>query len=546
MNRYLLSSVLYALLLLRCSFAPTAGGSTDTELGSVVTGRVFDGAGESSVNTRVNLIPQDHNPVLDTSLPDYFTDSTDSIGDYFFNDVPPGTYNILADDSLSKRAVLIPDLEVGAVDTETVRSDTLRQTGSIAVERTVPSNTADGFYYIPGTFFFVSPAENAVFNGVPPGNITCVCFTEKSDSIRNYTIITGVEVVAGDTTFIADHHEWLYSDTIILNTTESGADISNNVLDFPLLLRLTGDNFDFDQVREYGEDLRFTKRNGFPLPYEIERWDTAARQAVIWVKVDTVRGNDSTQSIIMYWGNPVAPDNSNSAAVFDTAGGFQGVWHLSDASEDSVRDATVNGYHGVSPDTASPSITEGDVGNCREFDGTSEFITMPNTATGKLDFPQNGTYSVSAWVMADTFVDLQQTLVSKGRFQYFLWIDSTSWEFWELQDQNGWEVSEQQATLKQWVLLTGVRNGARQYLYVNGVYVDSLFLITNAAPRNTEGDLNFGRAHELENASEPYSNPCYFRGKIDEVRISSVSRNADWIKLCFMNQRVDDRLIQFK
>jgi hypothetical protein len=304
--------------------------------------------------------------------------------------------------------------------------------------------------------------------------------------------------------------------------------------------------FDFTQAQGVGEDIRFAKSDGSPLAHSIERWDAVNRRAEIWVKVDTVYGNTSTQTIIMYWGNGTAVDRSEGDAVFDTATGFQGVWHLSDTSEDSVRDATANRLHGGSPDTARPQIVDGDIGNCRAFDGITDFITMPNTASGDLDFPQHGYYSVSAWVMADTFIDLQQTLVSKGRFQYFLWIDSTYWEFWEFQDQEGWDASEQEATLRQWVLLTGVRNGDRQYLYVNGESVDSISFKPNASARNTGGDLNLGRAHELANASEPYSSLCYFRGKIDEVRISGVSRNADWIKLCFMNQRKDDRLVRLE
>ena len=38
----------------------------------------------------------------------------------------------------------------------------------------------------------------------------------------------------------------------------------------------------------------------------------------------------------------------------------------------------------------------------------------------------------------------------------------------------------------------------------------------------------------------------FFAGKLDEVRISSVARNGDWIKLCYMNQRQDDALLEFR
>jgi hypothetical protein len=38
----------------------------------------------------------------------------------------------------------------------------------------------------------------------------------------------------------------------------------------------------------------------------------------------------------------------------------------------------------------------------------------------------------------------------------------------------------------------------------------------------------------------------YFGGKIDEVRVSSTALSADWIKLCYMNQKESDMLVRFK
>jgi biopolymer transport protein ExbB len=315
---------------------------------------------------------------------------------------------------------------------------------------------------------------------------------------------------------------------------------------FPVLIRLNAGNFNFSEAREGGADLMFAKSDNAALPHEIERWDPAAGLAEVWVRVDTILGNDSNQSITMYWGASGADSTgslpgpatarSNGAAVFDTADGFQGVWHLGDGAQDSIRDATVNRFHGISPDTARPSIADGAIGNCRKFDGKADYIAMPKTAAGKLDFPQSGKYSVSVWVTADTFTALQQTLVSKSKYQYFLWMDSTSWQFWEFQNRAGWQASAQPAILKQWVLLTGVRDGAVQHLYVDGESVDSISLKSDTSPRNTASDLIIGRAHDAADGSS-------FRGNIDEIRIESTSRSSDWIRLSYMNQRIDDRLV---
>jgi hypothetical protein len=39
---------------------------------------------------------------------------------------------------------------------------------------------------------------------------------------------------------------------------------------------------------------------------------------------------------------------------------------------------------------------------------------------------------------------------------------------------------------------------------------------------------------------------CYFKGKIDEVRVSSAALSPDWIKLCYINQKENDALVSFK
>jgi hypothetical protein len=61
---------------------------------------------------------------------------------------------------------------------------------------------------------------------------------------------------------------------------------------------------------------------------------------------------------------------------------------------------------------------------------------------------------------------------------------------------------------------------------------------TNVFARYTGDDFKLGRRTDLA--------MYFFNGIIDEVRVSSIDLSADWIKLCFMNQRPDDKLIVFK
>src|SRR5690606_13413644 len=118
------------------------------------------------------------------------------------------------------------------------------------------------------------------------------------------------------------------------NTTASGANVAGEVRNFPVLIRLgSAESTILSEAKAGGADIRFA-RGDIALPYEIESWSTTA--AAIWVKVDTIKGNNATQKITMYWGKNDANSESNGPAVFDSANGFVAVWHMGGAAAAEV------------------------------------------------------------------------------------------------------------------------------------------------------------------------------------------------------------------
>src|SRR5688572_14787747 len=105
---------------------------------------------------------------------------------------------------------------------------------------------------------------------------------------------------------------WAHQRKITIDTTAAGANVSGDVKGFPVPVRLDASNFDFGQAKPDGADVRFDDAAGRPLPYEIEKWDAAAKQAAIWVRTD-VKGNNASQSITLKWGNPEASSESDGA-----------------------------------------------------------------------------------------------------------------------------------------------------------------------------------------------------------------------------------------
>jgi hypothetical protein len=92
-----------------------------------------------------------------------------------------------------------------------------------------------------------------------------------------------------------------------------------------------------------------------------------------------------------------------------------------------------------------------------------------------------------------------------------------------------------------WTYVVGMRVGAMQYLYVNGNCVDSSIILfplkasDSLRQRDETNNFTIGKLPALQS--------YFFAGIIDEVRVSNKELNADWIHLCYMNQRMDDKFV---
>jgi len=550
--------LIQSMFYMQCSLPDTGGGTIETTNG--ITGSVHNNDKTPARNTVVKLLPENYDPVTDEPTEEKYIDTTDSNGKFSFRHIRSGNYNILARSSTFSTSFLIRNVDVAEDSVSAVSPGFLENHGVISADF---SNTGSldsmSYMYIPGTdiYSLIGSDGKARLDNIPAGVFTEVLLND-GDSKKVNILRDEITLRPEDSVTILNPL-WKHSRRISLNTSPDGARINTDLYGFPVLIRLNSNNFDFSQAQTAGSDLCFTTVNNKPLPFEIERWDFSGKHAELWVKVDTIRGNDSTQTILMYSGaltGSVTSSLKNSSVVFDTAASFQGVWHMGDAGF-TIDDATVNQYHGTSPDTARPLAAEGIIGTCREFDGSSDFITMPGTSNGKVNFEQNDEYTLSVWVRHDTFDGTSHCIVSKGYEQHYLRSTYISqppslvpqWEFVEFGEAGGtgtWYALNGAITEKQWSHVVGIRHGGKQLLYCDGVLVDSTTDIwQNTVSRNTGNDLYIGRFAEAITVPVP-EGFCYFKGSIDEVRILNRAQSPDWVRLCYMNQRTDDRLVVFR
>ena len=342
----------------------------------------------------------------------------------------------------------------------------------------------------------------------------------------------------------AQYGDWKHAGSLYIVTTPDGANLpaSASEKDFPLLVRLNKDFFDFSQAKPQGEDIRFSA-NGKPLAYQIERWDVSAGNAAVWVRIPTIKGNDQ-QAIKMHWGNDKASSESNGEQVFQTSKGFAGVWHLGD----NLEDATSNNLDGFNRPDKPTTNTSGIIGDAQEF-GINKFLVVrpPGARRDRrvTCMPSgNADRTMSAWVNPKNFESHNWAQASIGGWgepergqkpnmglSYFTMTGRGQPRF----HLYGFD-PRCASTLprNQWrhIALSVSEDMVR--FYVDGVLNRTIDNSSKAVsklgilntPTSTPVDLG-----DHGNGRGP------FNGAMDEVRFESVARSTNWLKLCVENQR---------
>jgi hypothetical protein len=284
MKRFLLLSLFLStitgILFLRCSSPDVAGGGT-IETTNGIVGLVQTGDGEPAVNAIVKLFPDGYDPVAGDGLGVDFIDTCDADGNYRFSHIASGKYTVLARKRETALSSIVRDVYVTDESLTRISPATLDSSGLLTADFSSSDIPSEGYVYIPGTDISTSVGNDgsAILAGVPPGKVQEVLLSFDNNEKRN-VLREEVTVMAGDTITI-ELPLWNYRRRIILNTSSTGADVTEDVTDFPVLIRLSSENFEFSQVRSDGSDLLFTGDDGSVLPSAIERWDAENGRAEI-------------------------------------------------------------------------------------------------------------------------------------------------------------------------------------------------------------------------------------------------------------------------
>jgi hypothetical protein len=315
--------------------------------------------------------------------------------------------------------------------------------------------------------------------------------------------------------------EWKHSGSVFIITTPAGADLPNSaqIENFPLLVRLHRDWFDFSQAQPDGRDLRVTLANTTLLPIQIDRWNPETGEAAIWVRVPLIRGN-TQQELKVHWGNANAASVSDGTSVFNETNGYLSVWHMSEVSQDE-------GQRLQSVERGMKTV-EGVIGSAKHLDGGEGIFGGEQIQ----DYPSSAdAHSTEVWFRA---TKANSTLIgwgnegggrgSKVRMQLrsppHIHIDS---DFSDVKGQTSLE-------LNQWLHVTHTYERENGRIYING-----------------QLDAASNPLLDIKRPSRLWIGGWYhqydFVGEIDEVRISRVARSADWIRLQYANQKPNQTVV---
>ena len=319
------------------------------------------------------------------------------------------------------------------------------------------------------------------------------------------------------------------------------ADIDEDLFDFPILLHLS----DYSGIGGFDASAVFTElpsdddrkkiaiygSDSKQYYAEIERWDSANKEAWLWVRVPEVSSTQGTVLTFCY----DAAHSENTTFVGDTGStsaqkvwdeNYIAVWHMAQdpagGAMDAIKDSTSNANHATSWGSMTASnIVDGQVGNALYFDDTDgQYLSFSPVVT-------------SAWTAEITAHPKNHTLSTDGYLVFDGKGIAQADSYWCLLNDDDVQIKGDELLLD-----AGYVNIAATY---DG---NSAFHIYKDGSVNDNGDhaSNFWRLDNKYFIARGSMGNCA-EGIIDEVRISDINRSAAWIKATYHSS--SDNLILF-
>jgi hypothetical protein len=329
------------------------------------------------------------------------------------------------------------------------------------------------------------------------------------DGTSDRSVLSNDLGIPSKTTWYDD--TWQNRLLITFDNSDSTEDLNN----FPVLIKLNSSRINYSMVRDAGEDIRFTDSDGVTLlPHEIEKWDESG-DSFIWVKVPNIPSDSNNDNIYLYYNNPSASDSQDKNSVWDSD--FKLVNHLNEncGASNCILDSTTPAENGTPYQSGTPAniYTEsGKFAGAQSFNGSNRYVGVPTISIAD-------SITVEAWIYSTNFAQ-NGFIVEKDpvNSQWELFFEGANF-IWR-GGNTLYQVSTPTSGISNsnWHYVAATQTGTNVVLYVDGVQKNTG---SSTTPINNGTDIiSIGR----------HSSGYYFNGTIDEVRLSNSVRSGEWIE----------------
>ena len=307
--------------------------------------------------------------------------------------------------------------------------------------------------------------------------------------------------------------------------TFDNSSATEDLTNFPILVKLNSSRISYSKTQDLGQDIRFTDSDGSTLlNYEIEKWDETG-DSYVWVMVPNIPSGSTTDLIYMYFNDTSLSDGQNATGVWNS--NYVVAQHMKETSGTTTYDSTSNGKNGTKLSATEPNpTTSGQINGAQNFDGSNDYITLSSSVSGSID-----QITVSAWVYSDTLDEassyrgiVSEVFSGDGNVEFELYLSGASHYLSAGFYTGTWKTLSDTVTFpqNQWVYVSATYDGHYIKLYKNSTLVNTSTDLNTALPNGANG-WRIGKRHDSGNPGDMWD------GTIDEVRISNTPRSASWV-----------------
>jgi biopolymer transport protein ExbB len=308
--------------------------------------------------------------------------------------------------------------------------------------------------------------------------------------------------------------DWAFRKELSFDLSAAGAGITENVSDVPVLVRLSLANFTyFVDAKPDGSDLRFIAADDkTPLKFHIEKFDSQAQIALLWVRVPVLAAGAATDKIFLYYGNPEATGAADPAGSYDASQSL--VYHFGAAAGQPQDSTSFRTEPAVFDAEVNPAAL---IGAAVRFSGSQQ-IQVPSAPQFRVAADKGVT--VSAWLKPDGAQQSRVLSLSEGARELVLSLDglrpSLRWR-----DGASEAIATASAELRSdWQHVAIRANAANIELLVDGVTVaQAAARLPEFTPALTVGAAEGG-----------------YRGELDELQYAAIRRGDGAVRAAALSQ----------